>query len=304
MQILVRSLPPPLFGTMAQVPVGPMMAKNDNQTTITALLTDALMRCIKTHHIQYLIMQVSNRDSQVITCLRDYDFRPSPIKSGLAATITIDLTPTSDDIFAGISKSTRKNIRRGEKRGLTVRLGTEADISTFYRLHQKTNQRHDFRILSQQYFTTMWQIFHPHGYVQLFVAEYQGEPVSVRWCMLFGDTFTTLYSGWSGAYSKHFPNEVMHWTMMQWAKTHGYRVYDLYGLDLDVARRLVQGHELTEEQMLSWSSFKTRFGGTAHIFPPAYEYIAMPPLRQISRSPLFWKALQRVKLRGTNVILR
>jgi peptidoglycan pentaglycine glycine transferase (the first glycine) len=75
-------------------------------------------------------------------------------------------------------RKVRQNIRRGLKRGITVRKGTEADLPEFYQLLQATSQRQGFVPYPEAYFQHMWRVLAPCSYLHLFLAEYDGEAVS------------------------------------------------------------------------------------------------------------------------------
>lgn len=98
---------------------------------------------------------------------------------------------------------------------MTVREGTERDLGIYYRLVVATSQRQRFRPYSREYFLEMWRIFDPHGYIKLFVAEYEGEAVAAQLAIPFGDTMITKLPVWSGCHGKRQPNELLHWTAIQ-----------------------------------------------------------------------------------------
>ena len=56
-------------------------------------------------------------------------------------TIQLDLRPPPDDILAQMKQKWRYNIRLAERKGITVRIGGEADLATFYALSQVTAAR-------------------------------------------------------------------------------------------------------------------------------------------------------------------
>jgi peptidoglycan pentaglycine glycine transferase (the first glycine) len=104
-----------------------------------------------------------------------------------------------------------------------------------------TSQRQHFtaRTYSYAYYVQLWRVFRPHGYVKLFLAEYAGEAVSVKLVIPFGNVVLSSKRGWSGHHGSHKPNEILEWSVIQWAKAQGYRYCDLGGISLKVARALV-----------------------------------------------------------------
>jgi peptidoglycan pentaglycine glycine transferase (the first glycine) len=271
-QILVRQLP--LIGTVGYVPKGPLLARDD--PVLTELVINKLQQVAKTQHIHYLAVQPPHNGEIIAQQLPRWGFRPSSVEVAPTATILIDLTLDLDDILAQMRKKTRQSIRQGLREGITVREGTESDLPTFYRLLVATSQRRKFSPYPEQYFSEMWRVFSPHGCVKLFLAEYRNETVSALLVIPFADTVIFKTGGWSGRQGNHHPNEVLRWSVIRWAKSHGYQYCDLEGIAPKAARVLVRGEPLPESLMKTPTFFKLGFGGQVTLFPTAYDYIYNP----------------------------
>jgi lipid II:glycine glycyltransferase (peptidoglycan interpeptide bridge formation enzyme) len=166
-------------------------------------------------------------------------FRPTSLELAPTATTIVDLEPDVEQILAKMPSKRRYNLRLSQRKGITVREGTEADISTFYRLLQITGQRQSFVPEPEYYLAGMWRILYPHGNIRMFLAEWEGEAIAGTFLVPFGDTVLFKRGAWSGQHGTVFPNEAMHWAGMQWARENGYRFYDLEGIDRDVAEAIV-----------------------------------------------------------------
>ena len=149
------------------------------------------------------------------------------------ATLLIDLTKNLDDILAQMKRATRYGIRRSLREGITVREGTERDLSTFYCILVATSQRQQFSPYPEEYFIKMWRVLGPHGYIRLFLAEYEDETVSAILTVPFRDTVIYKKGAWSGRHGNRRPNEALHWTAIKWAKAHGYCYYDFEGVNYE-----------------------------------------------------------------------
>jgi peptidoglycan pentaglycine glycine transferase (the first glycine) len=277
-QVLLRPLP--LVGAIGHVSKGPLVAGNDLR--LAKLVLDALHQVARAHHIRYLIIQPPRTNEALAQQLPGWGFRPDSLAGTEAqppATVLLDLTQDLDDILAQMKKKTRYSIRHGLREGITVREGTERDLPTFYRLLVATTQRQHFSEPSEEYFSEMWRIFRPHGYIRLFLAEYAGEAVASVLAISFGDTVIYKKGAWSGHYSKRNPNDVLQWTAIRWAKAQGYRFYDFEGINRRAARALIQGEPLPDSVKQTYTSFKLGFGGQVVLAPHAYGYIYNPMLR-------------------------
>lgn len=274
-QLLIRPLP--MAGAIAYVPRGPFVAWDD--PVLDKLVIDTLHQVVKEQRLQYLAVQPPGHAAALASRLPARGFRPSSVELAPTATVILDLTLDLDEILAQMKKKTRYNVRLGQRKGIVVREGTERDLPAFYRLLLATSRRQQFSPESEPYFTRMWRLLEPHGYVKLFVAESGAEAVSAALVVPFGDTVIYKRGGWSGHYGGHCPNEVMHWSIIKWAKANGYHYYDLEGIDTETARRVINGEPLENTMERTVTSFKLGFGGQVTVFPGAYEYVYNPVVR-------------------------
>src|SRR5947209_3590344 len=140
-----------------------------------------------------------------------------------------------------------------------------------------TCKRYNFSTFSEEYYTGLWRILHPQGWLRLFVAEYAGEAVAVSLVIPFGNTVTDTIGAWSGRHAKAQPNELLEWTAIQWAKSQGHHYFDFDGITPEVAR----GESAPDARREGGTFFKLGFGGEAVLCPVAYEYLPNPFLRWV-----------------------
>ena len=74
-------------------------------------------------------------------------------------TVLIDLSASEDEMLARMKQKTRYNIRLAEKKGVTVRIGTQADLPMLYKMYAETSVRDGFVIRNEEYYQTVWQTF-------------------------------------------------------------------------------------------------------------------------------------------------
>ncbi len=55
---------------------------------------------------------------------------------------------TLDDVFAGFNQLWRRNVRKAEKSGGVVRLGSREDLADFHRVYVETAERDHFTLLA------------------------------------------------------------------------------------------------------------------------------------------------------------
>lgn len=264
-------------GMLGYVPQGPLVAVDD--PLLVPLVIDALHQVAKAQRVQYLVMQPPHNGDSIAAQLPALGFRPSSTQITPTATVVLDLQDDVDTVFSRIKGKTRQNIRRGQRRGVVVREGSERDLPAYYRLVIATSQRKNFLVYPEAYFVNMWRVLSPHSYIKLFLAEYEGELVSAQLAIPFGNTVVNRLSVWSGRYAEHRPNEVLQWAAIMWAKQHGYRYYDFEGITQQAAQAVLRGEPLPDSLMQSVTSFKLGFGGQVALYPQAYDYVYNPLLR-------------------------
>jgi lipid II:glycine glycyltransferase (peptidoglycan interpeptide bridge formation enzyme) len=274
-QILVRQLFP--FAAIAYMTKGPVFLQDD--LPLKEVFLNKLKEVVGPYHIRLLAVQPATESKEFASLLARNGFQPGWLELAPTATILLDLNPQLEQILAKMKRQTRQNIRRSEREGITIREGTQSDLPAFYRLHLATSQRQKFTPYSERYFTCMWQILAPHGYIHMIIAEFGGEPVSALLLVPFGDAVVAKILGWSGRHAERRPNDAVFWASIQWAKTHGYRCFDFEGIDRRGAEIMVNGQPLPEELQHTPDFFKLGYGGQVALLPKSFDLITNPLLR-------------------------
>lgn len=181
-------------------------------------------------------------------------------------TLLVDLRPTAADLWDAFESTTRNRIRVAEKRGVEVSVAREDEISEFVRLSDETNARHGLRLGRADMFVLAMRLFGARDTMRLFFARHDGAVLAGIMVFLWGSTATYLWgaSASSEAARKLNPNQLLHWTAMQWARERGCETYDLFGIpdyDVDVLEA-----EYGKQSGGWWNlyRFKRGFGGRVH----------------------------------------
>lgn len=247
-QMLIRRLP---FGwRFAYVPRGPVADPHDTDTL--GVLLNVLCRYARVQRVFALKIEPNWLEGTAPSLSMLNSSRPaSSIQP--RTTFHLDLTPDLDTILARMKPKWRYNIRLAERKGVTVRVGTADDLTTFYRLLQITSARDRFAIHESAYYRTAFELFVARDHARLFVAEYAGEPLAMIFVTVFGGEAIYLYGASSNAHRERMPNHALHWEAMRWAKARGCTRYDLWGVGATSDADARAGHGLYQ--------FKQGFGG-------------------------------------------
>lgn len=273
-QILTKPLP--VSGRVGAIWRGPLM-RMGGESGVNEVLWQSLIDACRRSHIYYLALAFPTTDNSLIGDAQVYGFRETLMGDiDARAEVVVDLTPDLEEIYHRISKNRRKLIHRGETRGIRVREGDEGDIAVFYRLHATSAHRLGFSLYPEKFFEALWRVFAPENHVKLFIAEYEGQPVSAQINLLFRDTMTAYKIGWSGEHSELYPNDEIHWHAIRWAKEHGYHWFNFMGIETPVAEALLRGQPVPPEYEHTYSYYKLHFGGQLAFYPPTYERVFLP----------------------------
>lgn len=192
-------------------------------------------------------------------------------------TVLLDLSGSEEDWLARMKQKARYNLRLAQRKGVTVRMGDEADFGLLYRLYAETSVRDGFVIRPEHYYRQVWALFMAGGMAAPLIAEVEGLAVAAVWVFWFAGRAWYFY-GMSGAdHREKMPNYLLQWEAMRLAHSRGCKVYDLWGAP-----------EVFAESDSMWGvfRFKEGLGGVVVRGLGAWDYVPQPLLYQLSMSVL------------------
>lgn len=284
-QILFRPLGPK---TIAYVPKGPIVDWAD--AMITQTLLEALHHLCRQRQAIFLKIEPDLAEDPTLTHkLIGLGFHASPQTIQPRCTILLDLTPDPDNILARMKSKTRYNIGLAARKGVTVREATTEDLPAFYHLMQITSRRDRFRIHSESYYRTAYQLFVPQGLAKLFLAIFEDQILAGIMAFAFGHKAWYMYGASSDEHRNLMPNYLLQWEAIKWAKDRGCLTYDLWGIP-DEEEEVLE-REFTNRSDGLWGvyRFKRGFGGRVVHYLGAYDYVYSPSLYWLYRKLLAWQ---------------
>ncbi len=184
-------------------------------------------------------------------------------------TICIDLTKDEDTLLAEMSQNTRRKVRTAEKKGVTIREASLADLPILYSLYQTTGERDHFLIRPFSYYEKAWRDFMQAGLAHALIAEFEGKPIAHVILFHFGRKCWYFYGASSNEARDTMPNYALQWAAMRWAKAHGYVIYDMWGAPNDF---------IESDSLWGVYEFKRGFRGTITRHLGAWDFAPYPPL--------------------------
>jgi CelD/BcsL family acetyltransferase involved in cellulose biosynthesis len=143
----------------------------------------------------------------------------------------VDLDRPVEDVFAGISSSARKKLRRGLRKGdVTIAEVTErSGLAEWYAILRDTYRRARLPDPELSLFEAAYDVLRPRDMVRFFVALVGSRPVACSAELLHKDTMYGWYGGSDRSYSNYIPNDLLTWHVLEWGARNGFRVYDFGG---------------------------------------------------------------------------
>ncbi len=180
----------------------------------------------------------------------------------------LDITGPEQELLAAMESKTRYNIHLAERKGVLVRVATDAaDLRVFFEILTETAARDHFLIRNFSYFERIWELFVRSAGARIFLADYQGQAIAGTLAFHCGDRAWYLYGASSNRFRNVMPNYLLQWTMIRWAKELGCSMYDFRG---------VPGSDDPHSHLAGLYRFKKGFGACFTEFIGEYDLVLDP----------------------------
>jgi lipid II:glycine glycyltransferase (peptidoglycan interpeptide bridge formation enzyme) len=194
--------------------------------------------------------------------------------------LVVDISGDEDAVLAAMKQKTRYNIRLATKKGVTVRMGSAADVNTFYDLSVTTSTRDGFGIHSLDYYQAAYDLFAPDRGA-LLLSEFEGEPLAALMAFCHGLDAFYFFGASSNRRRKLMPNYLVQWAAIQWARNQGCIRYDLWGIPDADPTTLEAEFQKRRDGLWGVYRFKRGFGGQVVQSIGAYDYVYNPVFYQL-----------------------
>ena len=206
-------------------------------------------------------------------------FVPSPQRIQPHGTLVIDLRKSENELFDCMKPKTRYNIRLAGRKEVVVRLSD--DIANFHRMMSVTSERQQFNVHSREYYQRAFDLFHPTGLCELFVAEFQGRALAAVMIFSFGKQAYYFYGASADEERNRKPTYPLQWEAIRWAHAKGCTEYDMWGIPDDVTESIEDEESEREDGLWGVYRFKRGFGGSIHYARPPMDRVYIPLLYKL-----------------------
>jgi lipid II:glycine glycyltransferase (peptidoglycan interpeptide bridge formation enzyme) len=186
-----------------------------------------------------------------------------------------------------MKQKTRYNIRLAARKGVTIR--TTTDLDEFHGLMQVTGKRDGFGVHSREYYRRVFDLFRPRGEVEIFLAEYDGQPLGAVMVFARGRRAWYFYGASNDEERSRMPAYLLQWEAMRWAGRRGCTEYDLWGVPDEDEQALEAQFEIRRDGLWGVYRFKRGFGGRLCRAMQTWERVYISALYTLFR----WYAAKR-----------
>ena len=185
----------------------------------------------------------SQSGARVVSQLQELGWRPQTVEGGFAAgqpqlSFQVPLrhpdgTPrTEPELLAGMNQQWRRNIKKADKAGMQVTVGTAADLPRFHALYAHTAERDHFTPRPLRYFETMFTalLAEEPDRIRLWLGHHDGDLVAATVAVRVGGHTWYSYGASSTEKRDVRGSNGVQWAMMRDALAAGGDVYDLRGI--------------------------------------------------------------------------
>ncbi|MDR3575109.1 MAG: GNAT family N-acetyltransferase [Anaerolineaceae bacterium] len=143
--------------------------------------------------------------------------------------INLDLQP--EEIFQGIGKRTRRNIRHGLNQGLVTieEVTDQSGLDDCYNLLCQTFRTAKVPLADSSLLHAAFNILYPQNMIRFTLARVDKTPVAISIELLYKDIAYGWFGGMDRKYSSYIPNELLMWNLLLWCNEKGYKLYDFGG---------------------------------------------------------------------------
>jgi len=193
----------------------------------------------------------------------------------------LDITDNEDVLLAGMRKTTRYEIRKGLKLGVTVKKTKEIrDLQKFYSLYEETSKRQGF--VGHTSIREEFELFTKEDKALLFLGYDKDVLVSGAIILFYGNQ--AIYHHGASVSSRVPVSYVVQWASILEARKRGIKVYNFYG---------IAPEDKPNHPWRGLTLFKKGFGGREINYIHAHD-LPISPLYLIPSSI----ELVRTKIRG------
>jgi CelD/BcsL family acetyltransferase involved in cellulose biosynthesis len=143
-------------------------------------------------------------------------------------TFVLDMEPPEEQIFRSLHRNcTQRAIEKASRSGLQLIVGDSLEaVQAFYQFYLEIRCSIGLLPQPRTFFTNMWNIFYPKGWMDVLLASHAGKMVAGVVILRYKDTSVYEYGGSLPDSLPLRPNHLLIWEAIKQAKRQGYKQFD------------------------------------------------------------------------------
>jgi hypothetical protein len=135
----------------------------------------------------------------------------------------LELSTSTDKLYADLKDSTRRNIKKAQRDGVVIARSRELDaVRTFYQLHCKTRKKHGAPPQPASFFERLYDHVIRPGHGQVVLAAHLGRIIAGAVYLHFGSEAVYKFGASDSNYLHLRPNDLIMWEAIQGYCKDGY----------------------------------------------------------------------------------
>ena len=212
----------PVPGALMYCSKGPWLPWEDEEAVRAFFQGAAEVAGRSGAHTLKIEPEVYEDDAGARLLLDDIGFHEARYALNFDTTVTVDLSPTEEELLANMRKSTRYGVRKAAREGVEVVEPEDFEEAwkTFFGWMEDTAERKSgFTIRRpREYLHDMMRTMHNAGRGHLFLAVHEGTPLAGVFVFTFGRKYWFMHGASSTEKRTYNPNHLLQWEVMRWAR--------------------------------------------------------------------------------------
>lgn len=257
-------------GAFLLVPHGPVVkSQNPNpKDQVLKTLTQKLREMASEEQVDFIrINPIWARTPENEKYFKDLGFRLRPLHTHPESSWKLDITPSEDQLLAGMRKTTRYLIKQAQNnKDIEIFQSKNiADIEVFNKMHIQVAQVQKFIPFSLEYFKKEFAAFLKDDQIAIFSAKYKGEIIAASYEIFWSGMGFYHHAALLPEYKKLPASYLLQWEAIKEAKRRDATVYDFWGYSDPV--------KYPKHPYSGPTLFKMGFGGYCQEYVKAQDFV-------------------------------
>jgi CelD/BcsL family acetyltransferase involved in cellulose biosynthesis len=176
-------------------------------------------------------------------------------------THVLSLAQEPQKLWRGLKSECRTAVRKAWKENVKIVEATDKGfLDVYYEMAKDTFSKSNRPPpLSKQAYNIVWDMLRPYERIKVLLAKHDDKVLAGGIFLHFNQRVYYWDGASFRAYYRLNPNNLLHWTLIEWGASNGLREYDMLGANVPSIAR-----------------FKRSFGGEAQTYTYAYKDVTLP----------------------------